>query len=59
MTDRERIKIEKKKKELRTRGSSRMISEGGLGADTYYDIKRKHVKENGEEKEEEEEEEEE
>lgn len=51
MTDEERIKIERKK-EMRTKGISKMISEGGLGADNYYNIIKKSStkeKENSEE----------
>lgn len=41
MTNNERIKIEKDKaKELRTKEISKMIGEGGLGADNYYNIDR-------------------
>jgi hypothetical protein len=29
-----------KEKEMRTKGISRMINEGGLGADKYYEIKK-------------------
>ncbi|GAB3801887.1 hypothetical protein [Virgibacillus kimchii] len=32
-----RMKI-KKEKEMRTKGISRMIDEGGLGAEKYYEI---------------------
>jgi len=34
-----KIKIDKKK-EMRTKDISRMIGEGGLGADKYYDIEK-------------------
>jgi len=34
-----RIKISKEK-EMRAKGISRMINEGGLGADKYYNIKK-------------------
>jgi len=37
--DRAKIKIDKKK-EMRTKEISRMIGEGGLGAEKYYDIKK-------------------
>lgn len=37
MSEKNRLKIEKKK-EMRTREISRMIDEGGLGADNYYNI---------------------
>lgn len=37
MTDHYDIKIDKKK-ETRTKDISKMISEGGLGADKYYNI---------------------
>ncbi len=37
MTDRDRIQIDRKQ-EMRTKAISRMISEGGLGADNYYNI---------------------
>lgn len=37
--DREKIQIDKKK-EMRTKEISKMIGEGGLGADKYYDIKK-------------------
>lgn len=37
MTDRERIKVDRSK-EMRTKDISRMIDEGGLGADHYYKI---------------------
>lgn len=37
MSDKERRKI-KKRNEMRTEDISRMIDEGGLGADKYYDI---------------------
>lgn len=35
--DKNRLKIDKKK-EMRTKEISKMISEGGLGADKYYEI---------------------
>lgn len=38
--DRAKIKIDRKK-EMRTKEISKMISEGGLGADKYYDITKK------------------
>ncbi|MBY0222154.1 hypothetical protein ABZ756_06510 [Mammaliicoccus sciuri] len=38
--DRTKIKIDKDK-EMRTKEISKMISEGGLGAEKYYDIKKK------------------
>lgn len=42
MTERELLRIElDKKKEMRTKEISRMISEGGLGAYNYYDYPRK------------------
>lgn len=44
MSKRDRLKVEKEE-EMRTKGSSKMISEGGLGADPYYKI----VKETDEE----------
>ncbi len=37
--DEDKVKIEKKK-EMRTKEISKMISEGGLGADNYYEIKK-------------------
>ena len=37
MTDHDRIKIDRKR-EIRTKDISKMISEGGLGADNYYNI---------------------
>jgi len=37
--DRAKIKIDKRK-EMRTKEISRMIDEGGLGADKYYNIKK-------------------
>lgn len=37
MTKRDRMKI-KKEKEMRTKEISKMISEGGLGSDEYYEI---------------------
>lgn len=37
--DRSEIKIEKKR-EMRTKDISKMIAEGGLGAEKYYDIKK-------------------
>lgn len=37
--DKDKVKIEKKK-EMRTKEISKMISEGGLGADNYYEIKK-------------------
>lgn len=37
--DRKKIKIDIEK-ELRTEEISKMISEGGLGADKYYDIEK-------------------
>jgi len=55
MTDRGRIQIDMKK-EMRTKAISKMISEGGLGADNYYNIikdpsieEETNVKENSEE----------
>lgn len=39
MSERERIKIDKQK-EMRTKEISKMIGEGGLGADHYYTIKK-------------------
>ena len=55
MTDRDRIQIDRKK-EMRTKAISKMISEGGLGADNYYNIikdpsieEETNVKENSEE----------
>ncbi|MDV6379503.1 hypothetical protein ORD22_14905 [Sporosarcina sp. GW1-11] len=39
MTEHDRKKIIKKK-EMRTKEISKMISEGGLGSDKYYDIKK-------------------
>lgn len=38
--NRTKIKIDKDK-EMRTKDISKMIGEGGLGADRYYDIKKK------------------
>lgn len=41
MTNQDKSRVEiKKEKEMRTKGISKMISEGGLGADKYYDIKK-------------------
>lgn len=41
MSKKDRIKIEvDRKKEMRTKEISKMISEGGLGADKYYDIEK-------------------
>lgn len=40
MTEPERIRV-KKKHEMRTKDISKMIDEGGLGADKYYDIEKK------------------
>jgi hypothetical protein len=41
MTDHDRAKIKiNKEKEMRSKEISKMISEGGLGADKYYDIKK-------------------
>lgn len=37
MSKRDRLKVDKKE-EMRTKGISKMISEGGLGADNYYNI---------------------
>lgn len=37
MSDRKKIRIDKKK-EMRTKEISKMIDEGGLGADNYYKI---------------------
>ncbi|HLQ70693.1 MAG TPA: hypothetical protein VK142_02780 [Bacillota bacterium] len=37
MADRRKIKIDREK-ETRTEGISKMINEGGLGADKYYNI---------------------
>lgn len=37
MNDRKEIRIDKER-EMRTKGISRMIDEGGLGADNYYEI---------------------
>jgi uncharacterized protein YqfA (UPF0365 family) len=37
--DNSRMKINKEK-EMRAKGISRMINEGGLGADKYYNIKK-------------------
>lgn len=38
----DRIKINiNKDKEMRTKGISKMIGEGGLGADRYYEIEKK------------------
>lgn len=43
MTNQDKSRVEiKKEKEMRTEGISKMISEGGLGADKYYDIKKPH-----------------
>lgn len=44
MTDRERIEVDKTK-EMRTKEISRMIDEGGLGADHYYHIIKESVAE--------------
>lgn len=42
MTDNDRLKIKiDRKKEMRTKEISKMIDEGGLGADRYYKIKKK------------------
>jgi len=43
----ERLKVERKN-EMRTKDISKMISEGGLGAEQYYKIK-KSSQEDGEE----------
>lgn len=41
MSEEKRRAIEiDRKKEMRNRGISKMISEGGLGADKYYDIQK-------------------
>ncbi|MGM8365644.1 hypothetical protein ACLIBG_09190 [Virgibacillus sp. W0181] len=45
MSDKERLKI-KKKNEMRTKDISRMIDEGGLGADKYYEITKGKQKDN-------------
>jgi len=37
--ERKKIKVDRKK-EMRTKEISKMISEGGLGADIYYKIKK-------------------
>lgn len=37
MTERDRIRVDRKQ-EMRTMAISKMISEGGLGADNYYHI---------------------
>lgn len=37
MTERKQLKVDKRK-EMRTKEISRMIDEGGLGADKYYKI---------------------
>lgn len=37
MTDHDKIRIDRKQ-EMRTKAISKMISEGGLGADNYYNI---------------------
>ncbi|MEI3614175.1 hypothetical protein [Pseudogracilibacillus sp. SO30301A] len=37
--DRTKIEIDREK-EMRTKETSKMISEGGLGSRTYYDIKK-------------------
>lgn len=39
--ERPKIKITKEK-EMRTKEISKMISEGGLGAEKYYEIEKKH-----------------
>ena len=44
MTKRERPKVTKKK-EMRTKEISKMISEGGLGSEKYYEIEKKTEKE--------------
>lgn len=42
----DRIKINiNKDKEMRTKGISKMIGEGGLGADRYYEIEKKSAQE--------------
>lgn len=41
--DRSKIKVDRKE-EMRTKEISRMISEGGLGADMYYHIKKNQEK---------------
>ena len=51
MTDEKRrreIKVEREK-EMRTKGISKMISEGGLGADKYYNIQKVSSEEEEEE----------
>lgn len=48
--DRLKINIDKDK-EMRTKDISKMIGEGGLGADKYYDIKKTSTSESEEEKE--------
>ena len=37
VTDHDRMRIDRKR-EMRTKAISKMISEGGLGADNYYNI---------------------
>lgn len=50
MTKRERPEIQiDKNKETRTKEISKMIGEGGLGAEKYYDIKKVPSKKNEEE----------
>jgi len=42
MTKNDRLKITKEK-EMRTKEISKMISEGGLGSEKYYDIEKKNT----------------
>jgi len=49
MTERERLQI-KKEKEMRTKEISKMISEGGLGSEKYYEIEKKTTEEETDEK---------
>lgn len=47
--DRERIKIDRKN-EMRTGEIAKMIGEGGIGADKYYDIKKRQTEHDEQEK---------
>jgi len=49
MTEDERLKITKEK-EMRTKEISKMISEGGLGSEKYYEIEKKITEEETDEK---------
>ncbi|HLQ73053.1 MAG TPA: hypothetical protein VK125_02400 [Bacillota bacterium] len=43
MDEKKRLEV-KRKEEMRTKAISRMIDEGGLGADNYYNIVKKDEK---------------